>query len=94
MRTSVVSISLPSEQIPAVDEVAAQQRRSRSSLIAVAVDEYLERTRIEAAGRARLKELEALAAAGIAKANEPSPGTAAGEQHLAEHARLTGLERD
>jgi predicted transcriptional regulator len=90
MTTSVVSISLPSEQLKALDEFAETDRRSRSSTVAIAVDEFLARHRV--GGQQRLQELERLAGEEIARANGPSPGSDAGAAHLAEHRRLCGFQ--
>lgn len=82
-----VTLNLHDEQAAKLDRAARALGTSQSAL---ARDLFGEMD-LAAVGRRRLRELEALAAAGIAKANEPSPGTAAGEQHLAEHHRLAGI---
>lgn len=89
--TRDICITLPAEHVPALDSLAVAERRSRSSLVAIAIDEYL--LRHGASGRQRLAELERLAQEGIARANRPDPDGSrqAAEAHLAEHRRLCGF---
>lgn len=55
--TTVTSVSLPEELRGALDEEAARQRRTRSSVVAEAVREYLERRQRAAFDDARLRTL-------------------------------------
>lgn len=55
--TIVTSVSLPDELRAALDEEAERQRRSRSSVVAEAVREYLERRQRDAFDDARLRTL-------------------------------------
>jgi hypothetical protein len=81
-----VTANLPSNQVRDVDRTADQDHRNRQEQIAWLLE-------IGIAGRARLKDLEALAAQEIAKANAPRPGSTAGAEHLREHARLSGFDQ-
>jgi len=82
--TRPTSIRLPSDLTRAIEDTARRCDRNPA-------DQHRHLLKL---GLARLHELEAAAQAGIARANQPNPGTAAASAHLAEHQRLCGLNTE
>jgi hypothetical protein len=87
MATKTVQIAarLPADIVGAIDRAAAEDDRTRT-------DQLTHLARIGLAGRARLKELERIAAETIAAANGAANTGAA--DHLAEHRRLIGFKEE
>jgi hypothetical protein len=83
-RTTQIAARMPTEVVAEIDRSAAEDSRTRSGQLA-----WL--TRLGLAGRARLAELERLAASTVTKI-APRANTAAAD-HLAAHAALAGLDQ-